>query len=90
MELVCIFGIDNTYWSLENMGLASQIMPHYGEQWASTETQALVTAFSLFVGGLAGAFTGIIAKLVGRSDLAGSFSDHGELGYSCAFLPALP
>jgi ammonia channel protein AmtB len=76
MELVCVLGIDNSYWTLENMGLAPEIMPHYGEQWASTETQALVTAFSLFIGALSGAMTGLIAKLVGRSDLAGSFSDH--------------
>jgi len=76
MELVTIIGIDNNWVTLSNSLLLGSVMPHYGERWSSATTQALITGFSLFVGGVAGAVTGIIAKMTGRIALGGSYSDH--------------
>jgi len=53
----------NLLQTLRNADLIDTIMPHYGDKWASTETQTIIVAFSIFVGGLSGAATGVVAKL---------------------------
>mmetsp|Transcript_6290 Transcript_6290/g.22401 ORF Transcript_6290/g.22401 Transcript_6290/m.22401 type:complete len:499 (-) Transcript_6290:1141-2637(-) len=76
MIFVCIFGIDNNTVTLRNADLIDTIMPHYGDKWASTETQTIIVAFSIFVGGLSGAATGVVAKLTSKISIGGSYSDH--------------
>uniref|UniRef100_A0A7S0QNB2 Ammonium transporter AmtB-like domain-containing protein n=2 Tax=Cryptomonas curvata TaxID=233186 RepID=A0A7S0QNB2_9CRYP len=76
MIVVCIIGIDNNWTTLDNVALMSTIMPHYGQQWSSTATQAIITGFSICVGGVSGAVTGVVARMTGRIALAGSYSDH--------------
>jgi len=76
---VCIFGIDNNTVTLRNADLIDTIMPHYGDKWASTETQTIIVAFSIFVGGLSGAATGVVAKLTSKISIGGSYSDHGDI-----------
>lgn len=76
MEAVTILGIDNQVVTLNNRDMMGQIMPHFGEKWSSAATQALILAFALFVGAIAGAGTGLIANLTGKVALAGSYSDH--------------
>jgi ammonium transporter Rh len=81
MQAVTLAGIDRNWITLTNVGQLRVVMPHYsggldGSEMVSSATQALVCGFSLFVGGLSGALTGLVAKFTGRIALGGSYSDH--------------
>jgi len=62
-------GIDRNWITLRNADQLRVVMPHYsggnGDALVSTATQALITGFSIFVGGICGALTGLVAKLTG-------------------------
>lgn len=80
MQGVTLAGIDRNWIELRNPALLAEVMPHYagGDNGGlvSTATQALTAGFSIFVGGIAGALTGLLAKFTGRIALGGSYSDH--------------
>ena len=63
-----IYTHTHTYWQAHAGGNTGAL--------TSSATQALVTGFSIFVGGIAGALTGLLAKFTGRIALGGSYSDH--------------
>jgi len=80
ISAVTLAGIDRNWITLRNADQLRVVMPHYsggnGDALVSSATQALITGFSIFVGGICGALTGLVAKLTGRIALGGSYSDH--------------